>query len=176
MRSMSNPWLEVGAVSSVAHSVRPSDLDSFGHVNNARVLEYCEFGRWHWVEERFSVASMLVVPVVSNYSVNYHAELFIGPIHVVTTLVRSQRYSVAFEHAVSRIAAEDERPAVVATATVCFLDRAKRRPVRVQEYVEQCLIGVDATSQQPRVSFPDRQRVEARTEPRVEPRQRTVAL
>jgi YbgC/YbaW family acyl-CoA thioester hydrolase len=144
---------QVGAVSEIAHSVRPSDLDSFGHVNNARVLEYCEFGRWHWVEERFLMGSHEVVPVVSNYAVTYNSEIFIGPLLVKTTLIRSQRYSVMFEHAIFRPSDDPTRPAVVANATVCFLDRTKRRPVRVRDYMAHCAEHAGRLAIQPPVSL-----------------------
>ncbi|RKI59045.1 acyl-CoA thioesterase, partial [Corallococcus sp. AB049A] len=38
--------------SSLTLRVRPNDLDTLGHVNNATTLEYLEAGRWAWLERQ----------------------------------------------------------------------------------------------------------------------------
>ena len=37
--------------SKLSIDVRPTDLDSKGHINNAKYIEYTQFGRWRWLEE-----------------------------------------------------------------------------------------------------------------------------
>lgn len=144
-----------GACTNVTHDVRPSDLDSLGHVNHACVLQYFELGRWAWILARFHVASRQAVPVVTEYTLSYRAELFLGRVEIVTRLARSMSYSVIFEHELHPLTgARPGDPAVTAKATICFLHRERRRPVRVQEYVETCLQsvpGIASTRAQPYV-------------------------
>ncbi|HEY0132889.1 MAG TPA: thioesterase family protein, partial [Nannocystis sp.] len=67
--------------------IRPNDLDSLGHVNNAVVLEYFEAGRWAWMDARGIGRRGKVVPVVSRIEVDYRRELTGPELQVHTTLL-----------------------------------------------------------------------------------------
>ena len=56
-------------------SVRPGDLDSVGHVNNARALEYLEHGRWDWLRKNGFSRNDKIIPVVVRMEVDYGAEI-----------------------------------------------------------------------------------------------------
>ena len=57
---------------------RPTDLDSKGHVNNARYIEFLQAGRWEWLaakgltEERLKALG--VTFVVARVEIDYKAE------------------------------------------------------------------------------------------------------
>jgi YbgC/YbaW family acyl-CoA thioester hydrolase len=55
--------------------VRPADLDSLGHVNNATVLEYLEAGRWAWMEHHGVQQGRRILPVVSRIEITYVKEI-----------------------------------------------------------------------------------------------------
>lgn len=73
--------------------VRSTDIDVNGHVNNARYLEYLEWGRDQWYEENgMGYASFLkegVQTVVVNISINYRKECFQGETLIVATRLAS---------------------------------------------------------------------------------------
>jgi acyl-CoA thioester hydrolase len=61
--------------SAVTLRVRPNDLDSLGHVNNATVLEYLEAGRWAWMDQHALRRHASVIGVVSRIEVDYRREI-----------------------------------------------------------------------------------------------------
>ncbi len=71
--------------------VRPTDLDSKGHVNNARYLEYCQHARWQFLDGRgldtAALASRGVVVVVRHIDIDYEAECGYGDAITVSTVV-----------------------------------------------------------------------------------------
>jgi acyl-CoA thioesterase FadM len=66
--------------------VRPNDLDSLGHVNNATVIEYLEAGRWAWMEQHGLRHNTRVLPVVLRLEVDYRREILPQEIRVHTVL------------------------------------------------------------------------------------------
>jgi len=66
--------------------VRPADLDSLGHVNNARVLEYLETSRWHWLDANGLAGRRRVVPVVSRVRIDYLRQIPVCELRVDTSL------------------------------------------------------------------------------------------
>jgi acyl-CoA thioester hydrolase len=69
---------------SLALKVRPADLDSVGHVNNAAALEYLEAGRWGWMADRGLQRNPRVFAVVSRIEIDYLREIPFGNILVRT--------------------------------------------------------------------------------------------
>ncbi|MDC0708478.1 acyl-CoA thioesterase [Stigmatella sp. ncwal1] len=55
--------------------VRPNDLDSLGHVNNATALEYLEAGRWAWMERNALRKVSQVVALTLRIEVDYRKEI-----------------------------------------------------------------------------------------------------
>ncbi|MBO8173247.1 MAG: acyl-CoA thioesterase [Bacillaceae bacterium] len=62
--------------------VRPTELDVLGHVNNAKYLEYLEWGREEWYEKHdlhFDVfTEMGLGTVTANININYRKEVTQG--------------------------------------------------------------------------------------------------
>src|SRR5262245_23649922 len=71
-------------------SVRPNDLDSLGHVNNAVVLEYLELARWHWLATLQVPRRGRILPVVVRTEVDYLKEIGCEELHVTTQLLRPE--------------------------------------------------------------------------------------
>jgi thioesterase-3 len=69
--------------------VRSTELDALGHVNNAKYLEYLEWGRFAWVEEAGvpldSLARQGMASVVVNININYRREATLRERLVVRT-------------------------------------------------------------------------------------------
>lgn len=82
-------------------SVRPTDLDVNGHANNARHVEYLQWGRWDWMQRHgFAPASLKeknIALVVVNINLDYLREINIGdPLIVATRITKVGNKSVVF--------------------------------------------------------------------------------
>lgn len=118
---------------SVPIEVRPTDLDSKGHVNNARYLEYFQAGRWKYLDGRglstADLAALGVVAVVRNVNVDYLAECDYGDrLSVATSLERLGNTSFALRQEVFK---SDGTVAARASVTLVTIDPAARKPIAV---------------------------------------------
>ncbi len=121
--------------------VRPADLDSLGHVNNARVLEYLEAGRWAWMAHHGVRRTGRVVPVVSRIEIDYRKEIPFQKIFVISAPVSVPPdfedliiYRVTFHQ---RVLLEQEGPpAADARVEIAFVDAEKRTLMSLQEFLE----------------------------------------
>jgi acyl-CoA thioester hydrolase len=128
--------------SSVTLRVRPNDLDSLGHVNNATVLEYLEAGRWAWLDQRALRPATRVVPVVSRIEVDYRREIRPQDL-VVRTRLESPRGDDLDEEALTYRACfrqelwidTGQELAVAALVQVAFVDVADRCLLPLQEFL-----------------------------------------
>jgi acyl-CoA thioesterase FadM len=66
--------------------VRPNDLDSLGHVNNATALEYLEAGRWAWMELNGLRKAKDIIAVTMRVEVDYRKEIAFQELVVRTLL------------------------------------------------------------------------------------------
>ena len=72
--------------------VRGFHEDRFGHVNNARYLEFLEEGRWDYLDERGpqeGFPALGVFPVVAHLSISYRRPTSAGDRLRITTQVSS---------------------------------------------------------------------------------------
>ncbi|EBX5145062.1 acyl-CoA thioesterase, partial [Salmonella enterica subsp. enterica serovar Newport] len=56
-------------------------IDAFGHVNNARYLEFLEAARWDWLESYDAYRwfkQMDIAVVVVNININYRLPVYVG--------------------------------------------------------------------------------------------------
>ena len=114
-------------------TVRPNDLDSIGHVNNAVALEYFETGRVDWMIKNQLDNGKSIVPVVSRCEIDYRQEIFAQEIEVITYIHEHGAYSVKFKQRIevdSKIAAE-------ALIQVGFIDAQQRKIVETQAFFDQ---------------------------------------
>lgn len=111
--------------------VRPNDLDSLGHVNNATVLEYLENGRWDWMARNGIHAGPRVIAVVARMEVDYRRMITCRQVRVETALAHAPdpdeiTYQVVFQQQVIPVedGADAALPAALARVQVGFLDTA----------------------------------------------------
>jgi YbgC/YbaW family acyl-CoA thioester hydrolase len=116
-------------------SVRPSDLDSVGHVNNSRVLDYLEQGRWEWLQLHGLRQHARVIPVVSRVEVDYRKEIFWGGIRIVTQRVQVEdaTYKAMFDQRI--YAGDATEPSVQAIVHVAFIDIRDRHLCTVDDFL-----------------------------------------
>lgn len=74
-------------------TVRSTDIDVIGHVNNAKYLEYMEWARFEWIwEQGFTLDELRrrsIMPVVVNININYRKELKMREeVTAITTVVK----------------------------------------------------------------------------------------
>jgi len=121
--------------------VRPNDLDSLGHVNNATVLEYLEAGRWAWMEQHGVRHRTHILPVVSRVEVDYRREIEPQEVRVRTMLdgpapedlEDNLTYRVCFRQ---RVFTEGgHQMAVEAAVHVAFIDEQSRTLCSLQEFL-----------------------------------------
>ncbi|RKG67590.1 acyl-CoA thioesterase [Corallococcus sp. CA054B] len=129
--------------SSLTLRVRPNDLDTLGHVNNATTLEYLEAGRWAWLERQGLRRGGPVVAVVSRVEVDYRREIPPGEVVVRTELESPAadelepdgiHYRARFRQRV--FLAADGRVAVEALVSVAFLDARERSLASLQQFLD----------------------------------------
>ncbi len=118
--------------------VRGYHEDRFGHVNNARYLEFLEEARWAYLEERGLDTAFFkahgIFPVVVRLLISYRRPASAGDVLQVTTEAASagSRKIVIAQQA--RFASSDE-VCVDAEVTVIFLDEETGRPVPLSDEI-----------------------------------------
>ena len=69
--------------------VRSTEVDFLGHVNNAKYLEYMEWGRESWYRQAGcsfkELAARNVGTVTVNININYHNESGLGDVLIIKT-------------------------------------------------------------------------------------------
>jgi thioesterase-3 len=108
--------------------VRPTELDSMGHVNNAKFLEYMEWSREDWynkAELPFDTFTALGLgTVVVNININYHKEARLGQhLTVSTAPVRKGRTSFVLKHVILNANEELVADAEVVNVTIGLQSR-----------------------------------------------------
>jgi thioesterase-3 len=118
--------------------VRGYHEDRFGHVNNARYLEFLEEARWEHLNERGLDTAFLkargVFPIVVRLTISYRRPASAGDVlHVTTEAVSAGRLRVVIKQE-ARFASSDE-VCVEAELTVAFLDEKTGRPIPLSEEI-----------------------------------------
>ncbi len=128
--------------------VRPNDLDSLGHVNNATALEYLEAGRWAWLERNGLRQGAAVIGLTMRVEVDYRKEIAPQDVVVWTHLeapvpqeledLEAAHYRVRFHQ---KILVDSVRQvAVEAHVQAAFVRTADRSLSTLQEFLEAARI------------------------------------
>ena len=118
--------------------VRGYREDRFGHVNNARYLEFLEEARWAHLDERGLDTAFFkahgIFPVVVRLSISYRRPASAGDVLNITTQATSigSRKIVIAQQAC--FASLDES-CVKAEVTVVFLDEKTGRPIPLSDEI-----------------------------------------
>jgi YbgC/YbaW family acyl-CoA thioester hydrolase len=115
--------------------VRCTEIDVNGHLNNARYVEYLEWGREEWYDRQgFPYDRLLAlgaITVVVNLNLNFRQPCRQGDrLRVVTWPQRRGRTSFAFGQRIER---EDGAAAADAVVTLVTIDPQTRRPRTLPE-------------------------------------------
>jgi thioesterase III len=94
-------------LSRLTHTVRSTEVDFLGHVNNAKYQEYLEWGRFGWIRDasltRDRFAHARVAPVVVHVSLDYRREAVLDDaLTIETALVEIGNRSMTFRQRVLR--------------------------------------------------------------------------
>jgi len=118
--------------------VRGYQEDRFGHVNNARYLEFLEEARWAQFEERGLDTAFFkahgIFPVVVRLSISYRRPASAGDVlHVTTEVASAGRRKIVI--AQQACFASSDEVGVNAEVTVVFLDEKTGRPVPLSDEI-----------------------------------------
>lgn len=123
---------------SLQMQVRPNDLDSFGHVNNATVLEYLETGRWDWLKQHNLHKKQQIFPVVARIEVNYRKEIIQENVVINTKLEqpdKKSKYQANFWQSIEIIKAGNPLVAVDARIKIVFIDSTERTLRTLEDFL-----------------------------------------
>ncbi|OYD07479.1 acyl-CoA thioesterase [Paludifilum halophilum] len=120
---------------SIEIEVRPTEIDVMGHVNNAKYLEYMEWGREDWYNkvglpfDEFT--GMNIGTVTVNININYRKEARLGERLTVNTVpLRKGRTSYVLRHVIDNERGERVADADVTSVTI---DLKTRKSVPVPD-------------------------------------------
>jgi thioesterase-3 len=132
--------------------VRGYHEDRFGHVNNARYLEFLEEARWAHLEERGLDIPFFkahgIFPVVVRLSISYRRPASAGDILEVTAEVARVSHRKIMIAQQARIA-ESGEVCVEAELAVMFLDERTGRPIRLNEEILDAWPELNAACDEP---------------------------
>lgn len=119
--------------------VRSTEVDQIGHLNNAKYLEYMEWGRVALLEQLGYTFAVLkergVLPVVVNINVNYRKEVRMGErIKILSKPLRRGEKSFVIRHELF-----NETGVLVCDAdvTMVMIDAVTRRPTAMPQEINQ---------------------------------------
>ncbi len=122
--------------------VRGYHLDVFGHVNNARYLEFLEEARWSIIEERIQLDSLFGkghLFVVVNINISYRRPAFLNHVIRIETSLKNLKTHSGILRQLIKLKDSDT---VVADAEVTFviLDGKTQKPLKIEGELEQLLL------------------------------------
>lgn len=122
-------------LSRLQHTVRSTEVDFLGHVNNAKYQEYLEWGRFGWIRDagltRDRFAHARIAPVVVHVSLDYKREAVLDDLLTIeTALVRVGNRSLHFRQRVLR---EDGSVACDGKVVLALFDLASRQGADVPD-------------------------------------------
>ncbi|MGG4492492.1 acyl-CoA thioesterase [Brevibacillus reuszeri] len=122
-------------------TVRSTDIDVIGHVNNAKYLEYMEWARFDWIWQKGFTLDELkrrqIMPVVVNININYRKELQMREeVHAITTVVKVGEKSFVIKHELYN---EKEQLVADGDVTMVMIDANTRRSILLPEELTEAL-------------------------------------
>ena len=121
--------------------VRGYHLDVYGHVNNARHLEFLEEARWSIIEDRIGINTLIekgYLFVVVNININYRRPAFLSETLSIETSLTAMKTHSAILRQTTRLKGTDK---VVTDAEISFvlLDSNTQKPVKLTEEIATLL-------------------------------------
>jgi YbgC/YbaW family acyl-CoA thioester hydrolase len=128
-------------------TVRSTEVDTLGHVNNAKYQEYLEWGRWEWSAHSEIPEEMLrtrgLAGVVVNVNISYLSEARMNDKLIIETCLSALgNSSITF---LQRIVQADGRVACSAEVKEVIFDTKARKsapiPKDLREMAEKLLVS-----------------------------------
>jgi thioesterase-3 len=119
---------------------RSTEIDGNGHVNNARYLEYMEWGRQEWNKlvklNPQSLDSLGIQLVTVNVNINYRKEVYEGDeLRIITRLEKLGRTSLGVYQTIYN---QHDQEVVNATTTRVAIDKKERKSTPVPDEIRVC--------------------------------------
>lgn len=119
-------------------TLRPSDIDPWGHVNNVAYAAFVSAGRTAFMFELLEKAGVPMNFVVASIKIDYRNELkYPGTVDVGTRPLRVGGKSIALGHGIFR----DGALAATAESVLACRDKESRRTIPVPDAVRRLLEG-----------------------------------
>lgn len=115
-------------------TVRGYHLDLYGHVNNARYLEFLEEARWGWFEQRADLGALLGAGhamVIVRMEIDYRYPAGIGEHLTIASRLGEVSARSAVLHQEIRLS-NSGRAVVEADITVVYVDKATGRAAPIE--------------------------------------------
>lgn len=127
----------------IEFSVRSTDLDFIGHVNNAKYLEYMEWARFDWIWQTGLTLDELrrraIMPVVANININYRKELRIREqVIAKTSAVKVGEKSFVIRHELFN---QKDQLVADADVTMVMIDASSRRSTEIPAELRDALMA-----------------------------------
>ena len=124
----------MGAITEI--KVRGYHLDVFGHVNNARYLEFLEEARWTYLEQMGisfdSFAKKGISLAVVNININYRAPSVLGDeLLVETTLNRIGNRSIVLNQVIHK--KHNNKRVIDAEVTFVIIDLSTGKAIQIDD-------------------------------------------
>ncbi len=121
--------------------VRGYHLDGYGHVNNARYLEFLEEARWSVFDERIDFQAFMAkgyLFVVVNINIDYRRAAYMYDLLSIETALHSMKSHSAVITQTVRL---KDTETIVADARITFviLDRNSLKPLKLEGELEETL-------------------------------------
>ncbi len=122
--------------------VRSTEVDFLGHVNNAKYLEYMEWGREDWIKQAgYSFDDLYnrgIGTVTVNINIDYLGECYKGDIlEVKTRPVKLGNTSIVVEQAIYK--KDSGKKVSKAHVTVVFIDMETRKSMPIPAFLKDIL-------------------------------------
>lgn len=129
-------------ISRVTLRVRGYHLDGYGHVNNARYLEFLEEGRWGYFDDRPDLARHFAsgdpALVAVNLNINYRQAAVAGDdLEVLTRIAELSSRSARMYQEIRRIG--DGKQIADADLTFVLLDVRAKQAMAIEGEIHQAL-------------------------------------
>ncbi|MBT2788109.1 MULTISPECIES: thioesterase family protein [unclassified Halomonas] len=142
------------SLSRVQLRVRGFHLDGYGHVNNARYLEFMEEGRWDFFDQHPAMIKQLHQAgrafVVVNLNIDYLAAAGHGDdLEIMTGIVDIGQRSGVCHHRIVRKNGGRRDGTVIARADLTFvlLDMRANKAAAIEGEVREALAGLTVTKE-----------------------------
>ena len=118
-------------------TVRGYHCDAYGHVNNARYLEFYEEARWNFLQpivEDGTIKRLNILFVVVNIEVSFKRPIFPNDLIAIDiTNVSFRNSSIIIEQAITR----DDELCSQAKVHFVLMDNLTQKPIRITEEIHQ---------------------------------------